>query len=589
MASTRTPLLDRSSSESSLSSTSLRSLVRETHAHECDITRYVSFFSAILSCLCAGSITAYSLYGHLFQERLRYTQLQVNYVIIAAELALYLPVPFLGYLCDRVGPAPLSFISAILFGAGYLLAAFTYRSGAKDIYGYTHERGWPLWVMVVAFVIIGIATVCMYLSAVTTCAKNFGRGKYRGLALACPIAAFGLSGMWQSQLAARVLYERRPDGMKGDVDVFKFFVFLAITLLAVGLLGTFLLKIVDEDELIDEAVEELERSGLLEDSGLFHRQSLSERGYGSIENGFEEEPAAARASRRSSEAKADEEEEARIKTLLLNEETRRFLKDHTMWFLAAGFFFVSGQLLPSPFQPRSTNNVPGPGEAFITNLGTIIGTLYPPNTDPSVIQTSPATHVSIVAVTSTVARIVFGTLTDLLAPPTVGHHYGSIANSLSSLPPRNRFTISRVAFLLITALLLSLGQVLLAAGLIQNHAERFWIVSTLIGSGYGAIFSLTPLIITIIWGVENFGTNWGIVAMVPALGATVWGVVYSKIYQWAAEKESYSRATEDVLCYGKQCYSPTFWAMAVSVWIGCAFWVWAWKGPNGWSRRGVAV
>jgi MFS family permease len=259
-------------------------------------------------------------------------------VSIAAELALYLPVSLFGYLCDRLGPAPLSFISALMFGAGYLLAALTYNSGAKDVSGYTHERGWPLWVMVVAFIIIGFATTCMYLSAITTCAKNFGRGKYRGLALACPIAAFGLSGMWQSQIGSRILYERLPDGKRGDVDVFKFFLFLAITLLAVGLLGSFLLKIVDEDELIDEAVEELERSGLLEDSG-FSTRANGYRTYGSVEDGVDDEAAEAR---RLSEAKAHEEEEARKKAWLLNEETRRFLKDHTMWWLAAGFFFVSG-------------------------------------------------------------------------------------------------------------------------------------------------------------------------------------------------------------------------------------------------------
>jgi MFS family permease len=343
MATTRTPLLanirDTSSLRSSTSSSeSLSGTARNTESQNRDVTRYVSFVSAIISCLCAGSITAYSLYGHLFQERLRYTQLQVNIVIIAAELAMYLPVPLFGYLCDRIGPAPLSFASLILFGIGYLLAAFTYKSGAKDISGYTHERGWPLSVMIVAFVIIGMATTCMYLSAVTTCAKNFGKGKYRGLALACPIAAFGLSGMWQSQIGEKVLYERRADGKRGDVDVFKFFLFLAIVLMAVGLLGTLLLKVVDEDELIDEAVEELERSGLLEDSEFFRRGS-SDRGYGSIANGSDEQAAEAA---RLEGVKTHEEEEARKKTWLLNEETGRFLKDHTMWWLAAGFFFVSG-------------------------------------------------------------------------------------------------------------------------------------------------------------------------------------------------------------------------------------------------------
>jgi hypothetical protein len=193
--------------------------------------------------------------------------------------------------------------------------------------------------MVLAFVIIGCGTTCMYLSAITTCAKNFGRGKYRGLALACPIAAFGLSGMWQSQLGERVLYEQRPDGKRGDVDVFRYFLFLAVTLLAVGLLGTVLLKVVDEEELIDEAVEELERSGLLEDSEFFRRANGGGI-YGSFESQLDGDAAE---TRRTEEAKALEE--ARKKSWLLNEETRRFLKDHTMWWLAGGFFFVSGMFL----------------------------------------------------------------------------------------------------------------------------------------------------------------------------------------------------------------------------------------------------
>ena len=108
-----------------------------------------------------------------------------------------------------------------------------------------------------------------------------------------------------------------------------------------GLLGSVLLKIVDEEELIDEAVEELERSGLLEDNAFFRRNG-GQNGYGPFEDGSDEEVTEAR---RTEEAKARDEEEARKKTWLLNEETRRFLKDHTMWWLAAGFFFVSGEFL----------------------------------------------------------------------------------------------------------------------------------------------------------------------------------------------------------------------------------------------------
>jgi MFS family permease len=580
----RTPLLydDRDDASTLGPASSAASIADNTRQR--NVNRYISFISAILSCLCAGSLTAFSLYGHLFQERLQYTQLQVNIVAIAASLSMYLPVPLLGYLCDRNGPAPLSFAAGVLFGAAYMLAAFTYRSGAGQLGEMTHERGWPFAIMVLAFVAAGMATSCMYLSAVTTCAKNFGRGKYKGLALACPIAAFGLSGMWQSQVGSRLLYETKSDGTSGDVDVFKFFMFLAVTLLIVGLLGSVGLRVVDEEELIDEAVEELERSGLLEGNDFFQRGRATNGGsYGSFattEEGSDDDTASA--IRAADAAKAREEEEARKKTWLLNGETRRFLRDHTMWWLAGGFFLVTG-----------------PGEAFINNLGTIIGTLHPPPSGASHVTTTAATHISIVAITSTVARLFTGTLTDLLAPVPAVHHYRiSASNSLSSLPPRRgRFTLSRVVFLLTFAFISSLGQIILASGLIQNHGERFWIISALMGSGYGAVFSLTPIIVTVIWGVENFGTNWGIVATVPALGATVWGIVYSTIYQWAANEGSYrhgennggEHTLEDVLCYGKECYASTFWAMAVSVWIACAMWIWAWKGKDGWSRRGIAV
>lgn len=130
----------------------------------------------------------------------------------------------------------------------------------------------------------------------------------------------------------------------------------------------------------------------------------------------------------------------------------------------------------------------------------------------------------------------------------------------------------------------------MASGVIQDHAERFWIISTLVGSGYGALFSLLPLIITVIWGVENFGTNWGIVAMVPAAGATLWGIIYAKVYQWGAQQSPYGSDTgEDIMCYGKDCYEITFWAMALSIAVGCGLWIYAWRGRDGWSRRGIAV
>ncbi|KAL2016510.1 hypothetical protein VTK56DRAFT_3438 [Thermocarpiscus australiensis] len=539
----------------------------------------IAFLAALLSALCAGSVALFSLYGHVLQSRLRYTQFEVNGLASAASVAMYAPVSLLGYLCDRAGPGPLSLLAGVFFGGGYAAAAGAYRAaeaGAEQGWdsgggGAGGGRWWCYAAMVLAFVAIGVGTCAMYMSAVATCAKNFGRGRHRGLALAVPIAAFGLSGMWLSQVGSRLFRDERTEG---EVDVFRFFVFLAGLLFVVGVVGTFGLRIVDERDLIEEAVEELERSGILDGSAVF-TPGRTESGYGAVverEDPFDEMENAGIPD----PTKDHDEEEARLKKQwVLNAETRRFLTDHTMWCFALGFFFMIG-----------------PGEAFINNMGTVIKTLYPPTLHYDGTPTTAATHVSIVAITSTASRLLTGTLTDLLAPSPPTRHIQITSTARHS--EGRRFSVSRVSFLLLFAVVLSLGLAGLASGLMQNHGERFWIVSGLIGAGYGAVFSLTPIIITVIWGVENFATNWGIVAMFPALGATVWGLVYSAVYQAGAKKASSPGGggagdDQDNLCYGAGCYAPAFWAMAGSVWIACGLVLWAWKGRNGWSQRAIVV
>ncbi|KAF4469325.1 transporter mch1 [Fusarium albosuccineum] len=526
--------------------------------------RLISFISANICALCSGSIVVFSLYAPLLQSRLHYTQFQVNAVAIAGSLALYLPISIVGYICDRVGLAPLALAGGILFGGGYGIAAGVYRKLDLEYRGHGGPRpegDWSLPLMMFAFVCIGVATCALYMAAVSSCAKNFGKGRYRGLALATPITCFGLSPMWLSQAGSRLFTETRPDGSKGDLDVFRFFLFLAVLLFFMGIMGAFTLRVVDEDELIDEAIENLEQSGLLDGSSLLGRSTS----YGAVSTHEGE-------MENSSLLDPSKDDAKWKKNWVLNAETRQFLSDRTMWPFALAFLFMVG-----------------PGEAFINNLGTIIGTLTPPMSEGLKHHTSAATHVSIFGVTNTLSRIFIGTLTDLLAPsPQTQHVQVTHAHSAVS----SRFAISRVAFMAFFATVMSLGLLVLASGLVQNHAERFWLVSGLVGAGYGAIFSLTPLIVTIIWGVENFATNFGIIGMLPALGSTFWGLVYSAVYQKGANNSKSSPGHDgegDLFCYGQQCYAATYWAETITVWFGVGLLLWAWHGRGGWVRRGIVI
>lgn len=575
------PLL-RSPSTSTLGPLSDTSSIRDVSSdrkrrRNARVLRVLSFVSAVFSAFCVGTITVFSLYAPRFQQALHFSQFEINGIASAMSISLYILVPLVGYLCDRVGPGPLSLVAAVLLAGGYGLAASLYHKGEtslRTIEAYDSHTLVPY--MVLAFVFIGAGTSFLYLSAVSTCAKNFGKGKYRGLMLAAPLTSIGLGGILVSQFGSHFLCERNPDGSRGEVNVYHFFIFLAVLLSIAGVFGGFFLRVIDEDELIDDAVDELERSGFLDDTDIYRRPSRtgsdvfgrSSRNYGTASAPVEDmENAGILDPYVQGE---DEEDPLLKKQWLLNAETRKFLTDPTMWLLAVGFWLIIG-----------------PGESFMNNLGTVIGTLYSPGLPGT--ETTAATHVSILAATSTAARLLTGSLSDLISPSPQTQHPQTGLQSSGTLPQR-RFSISRIVLLSASGFLMSLGTLVLASGYVQGHGERFWIVSGLVGFGYGALFSLTPIIVTIIWGVENFGTNFGIIAVSPAVGATMWGLIYASEYQHGAKSSPLlADGTEDVFCHGKHCYTATSWAMTISIWIGCALFILAWKGKNGWSKRGIVI
>lgn len=194
-------------------------------------------------------------------------------------------------------------MSSGFFGPAYLLAA----------YAFVHRL--PYQVMVIAFVAIGSGTSSMYFAGVTTCAKNFTGN--RGIALSLPIAAFGLSSLWLSQLVSRVFI----DNITGELMIGTIFLFFSGFLILIGLSGAMGLTVVDE---AGETASAAEREGLLEAGSN-----------GPVYGGNDTRPT----------TDSDDQKS------WVNRETREFLNDKMMWWFAAGVFLVTG-----------------PGEAFINNV-----------------------------------------------------------------------------------------------------------------------------------------------------------------------------------------------------------------------------
>lgn len=231
-------------------------------------------------------------------------------------------VPLFGAICDKYGPAKLSLLSSVFFGPAYLLAAHAFTNNL------------PFHTMLLAFVLIGCGTSSMYFSGVTTCAKNF-TGNSRGIALALPIAAFGLSSLWEAQFVSRAFGGDGGEGEAGRINVARAFVFFAGLLTSVGVLGGCALTILPEAkgqrEDVEESQENNEAAPLLRGAAVKRAGSYGTGGNGQVD---QEVPMG-----------------AGKKKGLLNDSTRKFLTDPTMYLFATGVFLTTG-----------------PGESFINNV-----------------------------------------------------------------------------------------------------------------------------------------------------------------------------------------------------------------------------
>lgn len=103
----------------------------------------------------------------------------------------------------------------------------------------------------------------MYFSALTTSARNF-QG-HRGLSIAIPVSAFGLSSFWEALVAGSALFRKSVTAEGGEVtmevDVARLFRFFALLLGVVGVIGSIGLVVVPSQSPkrvggVEEATEE---------------------------------------------------------------------------------------------------------------------------------------------------------------------------------------------------------------------------------------------------------------------------------------------------------------------------------------------
>lgn len=344
----------------------LRALQHSTNSTKADTGSNVewramtAFALALVCCGCANSVTLFPMFAPGFQHDLGYSLFQINTISIASSLGMYLPVPILGMIADRLGPGNLGLLSMFLFSPSYLVAAYISELTPEQAVPYFH-------VIVAAFACIGTAASALYFCAVITCAKTLTKSP--GLAISAPVALYGLGSLWQSQMVQRFFFNETGSILLSPT--FKFFSVLYVVTGVVSYIGSSVIgRITGTSNAPSRtsSLDPIETAPMVtnNDNHAMHLKTPgAEDSYGST---------------------AEPENQHIYKD---HTSVSSFLQDRTVWVFFAALVLISGPL-----------------EMFLNNMGMILNTIPQ---GPAV-----ATNVSLFSAFSTLSRLSVGLISDLV-------------------------------------------------------------------------------------------------------------------------------------------------------------------------------
>lgn len=413
---------------------------------------------------------------------------------------MYLCAAPLGSLTDHFGPRVASLVSAILASVGYFCFAAILEAPWAAEWDNTYI------LLTACYFSVGAATVGSYFAALTTASLSFP--SHPTLSLSVPLSFMGLSSLFLSSFSNLSTFEDSD----GELNVTKYLTFLGALCLCVNLFSAVFMRVIppklNEVDVAQGWDSDSEYEGYGRDSltvaDLSSSLHLDERTpllIGGIE-----------AARKDIEAEQQGRDVRWTAWKLMN--------NPGFWAFGLVITFCIG-----------------PSEMVIASIGNILTSLLPPETLKAEIMdviSAPFTtfsrsakensalalrnkHVLILSVCSTVARLATGFTADYLAPSYTDEN-GRRAHDVRAV------RLMRTTF---NALCCStLGLIFLWTARFLDNESRLWVLSSGVGTLYGAIFTLTPAIVSAHFGATSFGLTWGMVSYFPALGSVLFSVSY---------------------------------------------------------------
>ncbi|KAJ2995041.1 hypothetical protein HDV02_001118 [Globomyces sp. JEL0801] len=168
----------------------------------------------------------------------------------------------------------------------------------------------------------------------------------------------------------------------------------------------------------------------------------------------------------------------------------------------------------------------GVGLMYLNNVGAILISLLPTDMDSShpSVQVMQKSHVQLLSLLSFASRVLIGILSDVCA-------------SSIGLP--------RTFWPITGALLMVIGCGMM---LYIKNADLLYVVSVIIGSAYGTIWSAVPILVGEYFGLKNFAKNWGWMTVMPAFGGYLFATIFGAVYEESGVS----------VCKGQNCYMKSF-------------------------------
>ncbi|KAK9470915.1 major facilitator superfamily domain-containing protein [Dipodascopsis tothii] len=425
--------------------------------------RYLSVLGGFLTSLGSGTHYVYSAYGPQLASHLGFSATESEVIATLGSVGVYFSGPPAGILIDHKPPYMPIFLGGSLILLGYMMMRLAYETELRSLAFVS------IWMMVAS-----TGNTFAYHACVKTAAVNFP--KNRGLAIAFPVAGYGLSALFFSQIGNAAF--------PGDTGKFL----LMLPLLSSGLifLGLPLVRHIGPKPVEDKETA-VETEALLSDAASDETAKLTEKSKEANYSTMDEDSTLYASS--SNEVVVEETPATTADGLDIH--GWALFRQWRFWV----HFAIHGLLS-------------GVGLAYVLSAGYVLRALYTydnPNITPQELLSKQAVQVSLISVSSFISRIIAGTIGDRLR--RAGHQ--------------------RMWCILGSALIFMFGQI---GALTINTPRMMWYISVMNGLGYGTLFGTYASVFSEIFGLKHFTENYGYLTVATVFGSDVFAYSFGAIY-----------------------------------------------------------